>query len=476
MPALFSTATPRSARLALTLALASLAPAAAFAAEPAQLQERTSEELKNLPALTDAKNWDGALALLNRLQAGVNPVSFDYAIISDIKGRIYMQKGDYPKAIEPMETAVRLGDAYAYFDEKDLAERVYYLVQLYYQEASSSKSPAIQQQYFSKSSAFLKRWLDSRIGKNSGDAQRQEAALLYASILYNQAIADTSKPPDAVLMKQAQREIENGLLASARPKETFYVLLLASLQQESNYVRAGEVLEILVQQYPSKKDYWAQLIATYLNLALDKNEQRSRENNIRAIIATERAQALGFNKTPKDNFNLVGIYINLGQYGKATELLYAGLKNGSIEPTQKNWEYLAYCYQQVDKPYQAVDVLKEAAAQYPKAGQLDYQIAQIYYSLDKGEDAYRSLTSAVAKGHLEKPSAVYNFLAYIGFELRRYQEALEAVDKAIATADVGADSQLPRLKQAIEDAIKEEAQLKALSNPTPAPATPPAGK
>lgn len=464
MPAFFSKASSLQGRLALLLALALAAPAFARDSEPAQLAEKTSEELNKLKPLTDAKNWDGAMNLLANIQANVSPTSYDYAIVSDIKSKILMQKGDYPKAIEPMEAALRLGDAYQYFDEHEIAEKVYYLVQLYYQEAASTKSPALQQQYFSKASGYIKRWIESGVGRKAPEANRQEAALLYASILYNQAIINPDKI-DNDLLKRAQVEIENGLLSSVHPKDTFYVLLLASLQQEGNYLRSADILELLVKQYPAKKDYWSQLIATYLNLALDKNEEKSRQFNIRAILATERAQALGFGKTQKDNFNLVGIYINLGQYGKATELLYSGLKNGSIESTQKNWEYLGYCYQQVDKPYQAVDVLKEAAALFPKAGQLDYQVAQIYYSLDKAEEAYRSLVAAVTKGHLDKPGAVYNFLAYIGFELRRYDEALDAVDKAIAFTESSHDTQLPRLKQAIEEAIKERNQLKAMGAP-----------
>jgi len=43
----------------------------------------------------------------------------------------------------------------------------------------------------------------------------------------------------------------------------------------------------------------------------------------------ERAQELGLMKTPKDNYNLVTMYYNAGQFGKATDLLYSGLKDGS---------------------------------------------------------------------------------------------------------------------------------------------------
>jgi len=221
------------------------------------------------------------------------------------------------------------------------------------------------------------------------------------------------------------------------------------------------VLEQLVRKYPAKKDYWSQLVPIYLNLAFDKDEQKSRENNIRAILTIERAQHLGFMRTAKDNYTLVGLYFNVGQFGKATELLHEGLKRGTIESSQANWELLAYSYQQVDKPFQAIEVLKEASQHFTKSGQLDFQVAQIYYSLEKPQEAYDSLTTAVAKDHLDKAYAVYYFQAFVAYELTKFDEALVAVDKAIASPNSEKEPQLPRLKQAVEDALRERALLKS---------------
>jgi len=64
------------------------------------------------------------------------------------------------------------------------------------------------------------------------------------------------------------------------------------------------------------------------------------------------------------------------------EILHAGCGDGSIDLSSRNWELLAYSYQQVDRPLQAVDALKEGRMKkFPNSGQLDYQIAQIYYAL-----------------------------------------------------------------------------------------------
>ncbi len=436
-----------------------LVPALRAADEHAQLEPPTSEALSKVKDLTDAKDWDGALKLLSAQLPNVAPTSYDTAIIDEVMAKIEMQKGDYPKALADMETAVRLSDSYNYLDEKEVQELIYYLALMYNQEAGTQKSTALQQQYLSKSTDYAKRWLD-RSDKPAQDQQRQEVMLFYVNVLYNRAVLNPAAV-DQKLMKQCEAEIEKCLLTINHPKETFYVLYLAALQQEGDFARSAELLELLVKQYPAKKDYWTQLVPIYLNLGADKDEEKGRANNIRAVVSIERAQALGFLRSPKDNYTLVGLYFNVGQFGKATELLHTGLKSGAIEPIQSNWELLAYSYQQVDKPFQAVEILKEAAKHFPKSGQLDYQIAQIYYSLDKPNEAYASLVSATTKGHLDKTYAVYNFQAYVAYELTKFDEALVAANKALASPGSEKEAQLPRLKTAIEDALNEREMLKS---------------
>jgi tetratricopeptide (TPR) repeat protein len=200
----------------------------------------------------------------------------------------------------------------------------------------------------------------------------------------------------------------------------------------------------------------AQLAGVYGNLAaLEKDEQKIREYNIRSIYAIERAQALGFMKSEKENYTLFGLYFNVGQFGRATEILHAGLRDGSIESDQKNWELLASSYQQVDQPFKAIEALTEGSKKFPKSGQLDYQAATIYYSLNQPEGAYKSLQAATAKGGLTKPGAVYAFMGYVCWELGKFPEALETINKAMTFPDTQNDKQLPQLKQAVEEAIRD---------------------
>lgn len=419
---------------------------------PPGLNEKVSEALQQkVKPLLDAKNWDGAMAVIDSVLVDLDPNGYDTAFLSDIKAKIFLQKNDYASAIAPMETTLRLADANKnFFDKKTILDVVYFLAQIYYQEGTSSKDPTVQKNYFNKSSAYIKRWLQTTPKKN------QEASLFYASILYNQAVVNPDKV-DLDLIKRVQTEVKEGLLTSLKPKEGFYVLLLASLQQIGDLAGSAEVLEQMVKVKPDNRTYWLQLLAAYLNLGggTEKDEQKSRESFARAINTMERAQALGLMQTPKDNYNLVTMYYNAGQFGRATDLLYSGLKSGAIESDLKNWQLLAYSYQQIGRDAQAIAVLKEAGTAFP-TGQIEFQIGQIYSQMDnRTAEAYAYYSKAVEKGGLEKPHSAYMFLAYTAFELEKFDEALAAINQTIGSPDGQKDAQAPRLKQAIEDAVKE---------------------
>lgn len=417
------------------------------------LSERIGEELTKLQPLVDAKNWDGAIALVSRLNASAAPNSYDQAFLSDLLAKLHLQKGEYTQAIVPLETALRLADTYGYFEKRNTDMMLDYLSKIYYQEGTTTKSPALQQQYLTKATMYLERIISESTTPNA------DTMLFYTSLLYNRAVLDQTKI-DQNLLKQAKVNAEKSLLLSNHPKENFYVILLATLQQQGDFARAAEYYELLVKKYPTNKNYWSQLMATYVTLSSDPDPKKSLSYNLRAAVTIERAQERGFLNTPKDNFNLIGIYFNMGQYGKATELLHQGLRNGGIENTQKNWELLAYSYQQVNRENQAIEALTEATKQYPKAGQLEFQIGQIYYGLDQLPDAYRHLKLAVEKGSLEKPASAYAFLAYLCYELGKLEEALDCIKVALSLPDAPTDNQLTRLRQAVEEGIRDREAAK----------------
>jgi tetratricopeptide (TPR) repeat protein len=206
---------------------------------------------------------------------------------------------------------------------------------------------------------------------------------------------------------------------------------------------------------PDNRTYWQQLAGLYLGQAAASEDDppRAYEYNIRTILAMERAQKHGFMNAPKDNFNLLGMHFNIGQYERAAELLEKGLRDGSIENEEKNWELLAFSYQQLNRDFKAIETLKEATKIFPKSAKLNYLIAQNYYALEKNEEALPFLQRCVELGGGDKPHQTQLFLAYVAFELKKYDIALEAATKAANSKEGKVEGE--RMKKAIEDTIAE---------------------
>jgi len=68
---------------------------------------------------------------------------------------------------------------------------------------------------------------------------------------------------------------------------------------------------------------------------------------------------------------------------------------------------------------------------------------------DNGDEA------AIAKGNLTKPHQVYSYLAYVAYEMKKFDIALEAAEKAVADPEGAKDRQAQGLLKGIKDIIKE---------------------
>ncbi|MBL9214866.1 MAG: tetratricopeptide repeat protein [Opitutaceae bacterium] len=401
--------------------------------------EATGEILPQYKTAVDAKNYDGAIAMLDAQLSKVAADSYDAALLLQLKTQTLLQKGDFTKAIEPMEKGLALSDSKTptYYDERATRELVYFLAQLYAQEAINTKNPTLAVSLYDKSEKAIQRWLKINNNKPTSESQ-----LFYTQMLYGRATLNADKP-DLEVVKRALEQADIGLHLSTRPRDTLYLIKLVCLQQLNRNEEATEMLELMVKQKPDSSSFWSQLAALYLSTG----------NDLRAALTIERAQKFGQMNTPKDNFNLIGIYFNIGEYEASADLLEAGLKSGRVENDPKNWELLALNYQQLQRPFKAIEALKQATKAFPKSGQLEFLIAQAYHSMEKAEDALPHLQAAVAKGELQRPHQVYLFLAYIAYELKKFDIAMEAAKKAAETPEGAKDGQ--SMVRAIEDILKD---------------------
>lgn len=401
--------------------------------------EETSDDLLKYKTAVDAKNYDQAIAIVDaRLAKITDHQSYDYGMLQEYKAQAMLQKGDFMGALAPLEEGLSVSDAHTphFTDDKVATELSYIIAQIYFQKAIGAKTAAASDPFYAKSDQYMQRWLKLTKRPNA------EAYSFYSQVLYNWAVAVDPEHPDTDKLSRALKVVDEALHLSTHPKDSLYLLKFVCLQQLNKIQESIELLELLVSMKPESKTYWTQLASLYVNS----------NQTTRAILTFERAQEQGFMNAPKDNYNLVGIYFNIGQYEHAAALLEKGLRDGSIENDQKNWELLSYCYQQLNRDFKSIDTLTEAAKRFPKAGQLEFLIAQGYFALDKNAEALAHLQACVAKGGGTKPSQTYLFLAYVAYAAQKYDIALDATNKALAFPD--AKEKATSMKSTIENAIQ----------------------
>jgi hypothetical protein len=411
-----------------------------------EISDKISEGLAKLRPLTENKQYAEALSLINGLMVSAAPDSYELMVLNQIKLQILLTETKYPEAIEPLETALRIGKAYDFIPQSQYLEFTQVLSQLYFQEAITAKDKTIRDSYHAKAYDTIQVYL------RENPSPTPDSIAYAATLIYTQATLEGSAP-DQKLVKEARALSERGLLMTIKPRENFYVLILAALQQENRNVEGAELLEILVTENPTSSQYWQQLQATYLTLANspDATAEQALAWNVRTISTTERAQKLGFLDTPRDHFNVVGILMNIQQFEEAIKMMEIGLENTKIESSQTNLEYLASCYQQVHKPQKAIEVLKRATTSNPDEGELDARISNIYYSIDMLPEAYSFGKTALSKGKLKSEPNTQLFVAYLAFELKKFEEALPLAEAAKSAGADRAEGLYDAIKSAVEE-------------------------
>jgi tetratricopeptide (TPR) repeat protein len=430
--------------LAAALSLGLAVARAASQEQPPQLSDDTADVInKSLRPANDAKDWDKALSLIAGVLAKVAPDSYDAAIMNQIRAQVSFQKNDYASALGALERCLAIDDQKHFFEVKTTQEMLYQVSQLDYQMGASTKDLKQQAAYFQRADDSLQKWLARADAKSF----TQDTYLFIATMYFSRGqtepgAADQKAGHDKegrALLEKALYWVDRGLRSAIKPRDNFYQLKLATLYQLDRFNDAVELLELGLKQKPDKKDYWQQLAATYLQLSTLAEEKKDSKAafayNVRVILTIERAQRLGYMSTPKENYNLVGIYFSIGQFERACELLEKGLETGGIEPTRANWELLAFSYQQIHKDLKAVATLEKAAKIFPKSGQVEYQIAQVYFGIDKEKESLEHMKRCIAKGGTEKPSVGWMFYAFLANDLREFDIALKAATEAAKYPD-----------------------------------------
>jgi tetratricopeptide (TPR) repeat protein len=409
---------------------------------PKQLTDEAQAVFNKVWPLIEAKNWEQAIPLLNEILSKAKPDSYDTATASVILSQVYLQRNT-PGGSDYAAAIPLLENVIRlnYHEQAKILDFTFLLAQLHNMGGNTARAEELAM-----------RWLDT------APKWKIENVVFVTSIKLQRAQAKDGKiDKDAVT--SASEIIKKAMLIFPNPTEQLYQIQAISYQLNNDYEKAAEIFEILVAKWPKNRQYWQQLYALYVNSNL----------NLRAILTLERAQELGILNTTKDHLSRVGLYYNLQRFDRVCVILDQGLKDGTIDSEANNYELLAAAYQQTFQEFKAIDTYRRAIEKFPKlAGKYYISITNLYWEMQKYAEALESIEKGLAAGDVENPGKLYMFAAYICYELRKYDKGLDLLAKAkpLLADTPQARQEFEGLTNSIKDAIeRDQKQAAAAANP-----------
>jgi tetratricopeptide (TPR) repeat protein len=356
----------------------------------AALDELTWKKLNDIYEDIGAELYDTAFEKLLRIY----PRAYDdyqKAIMAQALAQIEWARSNYDSSLQYFETAVEL-DALP-----DLAHfsLMYQIAQLYYMKDR-----------YDEALDKLELWMC----KVPPEKITAEAYVLKASIF--------AQKKD---WKNVIASIETAISMSDAPKEGWYQLKLASHFELEQFPKAAETLEVMIQSWPGKKDYWVQLSQIYYKLK--KNDE--------ALSIMALAYRRNMLENQLDIIYLSNLYANNDVPFKAAGVLQKGIEDGFVESNKKHWTAVAdgwYAAEEMEKALFAY----EKAGQASDDGEIDLRRAYILVDMERWSEASEAVAAALEKGGFNerKTGDAYVIQGMSEFNLGNYDKASTAWGRA----------------------------------------------
>jgi tetratricopeptide (TPR) repeat protein len=221
--------------------------------------------------------------------------------------------------------------------------------------------------------------------------------------------------------KNVIASIETAISMSDAPKEGWYQLKLASHFELEQFPKAAETLEVMIQSWPGKKDYWVQLSQIYYKLK--KNDE--------ALSIMALAYRRNMLENQLDIIYLSNLYANNDVPFKAAGVLQKGIEDGFVESNKKHWTAVAdgwYAAEEMEKALFAY----EKAGQASDDGEIDLRRAYILVDMERWSEASEAVAAALEKGGFNerKTGDAYVIQGMSEFNLGNYDKASTAWGRA----------------------------------------------
>jgi tetratricopeptide (TPR) repeat protein len=346
--------------LAATLGAAGLAtvgtamwPVAAVAQQ--KVSAEVGAELKKAQDAIGRKNWNGALAAINKAQGVSSRTAYDNYKINELLWYVYLQQGRNAEAAKLLEQQIASGQMPA----GERTQRTKTLAQLYFRAGNYGKAISLANDYLKAS-------------PGDREMQMMVAQGYYQQKNYKGAIA------------AAQR-----LAQSGQPSEDLLQLILRSNYELGDKAGTAKALEQLLRYYPTPQT-WKTLLKTYFNQAKGDSEK---------LALYRLSQDVGALEKSEDYFEMSEALILDGFGAEGQRVLEAGVAAKVFAPEEQP---------RVDRTLAAAKkaAAKEASAMAAAAksvtagtsGEDMYQAGKLYFSAGNYPKAADALRKALAKG------------------------------------------------------------------------------
>ena len=300
-----------------------------------------------------------AVEVINKLlQRDLSP--FDKSTALEVRGQLLYQLDNLNGALREFVEVLRI-DALPLERLRQIRRNV---AQLYYTQERYSEAI---------------RFMETYIREAGADAQGNDYFILAASYAQTENYRGARRPAESAV--RLDQPVDR--------KKLFYDLINLIYNELRLESERGQLLERMVEYFPSEESYWVQLASAY--------SAANRRGD--ALAALEVAYAAGLIDDEAKIVTLAQFYYDQNNPYRGARLLSREMKAGNVSRELKNLELLAQLWAAAREQDEAIAILTEAA---PKRsdGRLYYQLGQSYFADERWRLAVQNLRSAINRGGL----------------------------------------------------------------------------
>ena len=348
------------------------------------------ERIQKAQEMVDAKEYQGALRLLNNLFNPDKLTEYEQANVLNYIGFVYYNIDDVNNAIRTYERMLAIPSL-----EPQMAKQTTYTV----------AQLLTMQENYPKALATLNKWFTLEANP------APEPYILQAQLFYNLNQYKNMIPAIENAMRIA-RERDKPV------KEDWWNLLNFAYFQQEDYRKVRDIQKTLLQNWP-KARYWKSLAGAYTELGEDE----------KLIYAYDAAHTQGMLVKDSEFVTMAQLYLQAEVPYKAATLLQEKMDAGIVPKNEKNYRLLSQAWMLAQEDQKAIPAL-EAAAKLSTDGELDQRLANAFLNIGKYGDCVTSANTAIRKGGLKSPDNVQISLGMCLYNLRRYDDAKAAFNNA----------------------------------------------